>query len=162
MPYLLDANIFIEAKNRYYGFDFCPAFWDWLLAANSRGIIYSIENVQKELTDGNDELADWAAARGPDFFLKPDERISSYFSIVSNWVMNKNYERASASSFLNSTDYYLIIYSLAFRYTLVTIEVPSNSLTKIKIPNACIDLKIPYTSPFEMLRQEKARFVLER
>ena len=26
--YLLDANVFIEAKNRYYGFDFCPAFWD--------------------------------------------------------------------------------------------------------------------------------------
>ena len=25
--YLLDANPFIEAKNRYYGFDICPGFW---------------------------------------------------------------------------------------------------------------------------------------
>jgi len=25
MAYLLDANVFIEAKNRYYGLDFCPA-----------------------------------------------------------------------------------------------------------------------------------------
>mgnify|MGYP006298525777 CR=1 FL=1 len=33
MAYLLDANVFIEAKNRYYGMDFCPAFWDWLLDA---------------------------------------------------------------------------------------------------------------------------------
>lgn len=31
--YLLDANVFIEAKNRYYGFDLAPGFWDWLDAA---------------------------------------------------------------------------------------------------------------------------------
>ena len=30
MAYLLDTNVFIQAKNLYYGFDFCPAFWDWL------------------------------------------------------------------------------------------------------------------------------------
>lgn len=30
MAYLLDANVFITAKNLHYGFDFCPAFWDWL------------------------------------------------------------------------------------------------------------------------------------
>lgn len=30
MTYLLDANVFIQAKNLQYGFDFCPAFWDWL------------------------------------------------------------------------------------------------------------------------------------
>jgi Domain of unknown function (DUF4411) len=28
MPYLLDANAFIAARNPHYGFDFCPAFWD--------------------------------------------------------------------------------------------------------------------------------------
>ena len=27
--YLLDSNLFIQAKNHRYGFDFCPAFWDW-------------------------------------------------------------------------------------------------------------------------------------
>ncbi|MEJ7695585.1 MAG: DUF4411 family protein [Candidatus Limnocylindrales bacterium] len=30
MAYLLDANVFIESKKRWYGLDFCPAFWDWL------------------------------------------------------------------------------------------------------------------------------------
>nr|WP_269633613.1 DUF4411 family protein [Pelomonas sp. BJYL3] len=30
MAYLLDANVFIQAKNLQYGFDFCPGFWDWL------------------------------------------------------------------------------------------------------------------------------------
>ena len=26
MAYLLDADVFIRAKNLHYGFDFCPAF----------------------------------------------------------------------------------------------------------------------------------------
>ena len=37
MIYLLDANVFIQAKNLHYGFDFCPAFWDWLIAENAAG-----------------------------------------------------------------------------------------------------------------------------
>jgi hypothetical protein len=32
--YLLDANVFIQAKNLHYGFDFCPAFWQWLIDSN--------------------------------------------------------------------------------------------------------------------------------
>ncbi len=34
MAYLLDADVFIRAKNLHYGFDFCPAFWEWLIAQN--------------------------------------------------------------------------------------------------------------------------------
>ena len=43
MAYLLDANVFIQAKNLHYGLDFCSAFWDWLIEANQRGSVYSIE-----------------------------------------------------------------------------------------------------------------------
>lgn len=28
VSYLLNANVFIQAKNLHYGFDFCPAFWE--------------------------------------------------------------------------------------------------------------------------------------
>lgn len=35
--YLLDANVFIQAKNLHYGFDFCPAFWDWIDEAHAAG-----------------------------------------------------------------------------------------------------------------------------
>lgn len=43
MAYLLDANVFIEARRRHYGMDFCPAFWDWLFQANVSGRVFSIE-----------------------------------------------------------------------------------------------------------------------
>ena len=45
MAYLLDANVFIQAKNLYYGMDFCPAFWDWLVKQNEVEQVFSIEKV---------------------------------------------------------------------------------------------------------------------
>ena len=71
MAYLLDANVFIEAKRRHYGMDFCPAFWEWLAENNAGGRVFSIEKVEDELRAGGDELADWAVARGDAFFLTP-------------------------------------------------------------------------------------------
>ncbi|RMF56764.1 MAG: DUF4411 family protein [Calditrichaeota bacterium] len=41
MSYLLDANVFIQAKNLHYGFDFCPAF-QWLIK-NASGTVFNIE-----------------------------------------------------------------------------------------------------------------------
>jgi hypothetical protein len=43
---------------------------------------------------------------------------------------------------------------------VVTHEVPSTSLKRIKIPDACVGLGVRCVSPFEMLRNERARFVL--
>jgi Domain of unknown function (DUF4411) len=49
MAYLLDTNVLIAAKNTYYGFDFCAAFWDWLDVAHQAGTVFSIERVYDEL-----------------------------------------------------------------------------------------------------------------
>lgn len=62
MPYLLDANVFIQAKNLYYGLDFCPAFWEWLIKRNEDEAVFSIEKIGDEIAAGGDELATWAAA----------------------------------------------------------------------------------------------------
>jgi len=68
-------------------------------------------------------------------------------------------ERPSA---LQVADYYLVAYAQGGRHTVVTHEVSSASVRKIKIPDACIGLGIKFMSPFEMLRRERARFVLGR
>ena len=52
MGYLLDSNVFIQAKNLHYGFDFCPAFWDWLDDSHARGTVFSIDKVRDELNWG--------------------------------------------------------------------------------------------------------------
>jgi hypothetical protein len=74
MTYVLDANVFIQAKNLHYGFDFCPAFSDWLDSQAASAAVMSIEKVGDELKAGADELATWASAR-PQLFMPPDSPV---------------------------------------------------------------------------------------
>jgi hypothetical protein len=160
VAYLLDANVFIEAKNRYYGFDFCPAFWEWLDASNADGIIYSIDKVRDELIGYGDELAELAKARGGGFFLRPDEALVPRLQQLSQWASGGAYEPAAVTTFLESADYYLVAHARAHDFVVVTHEVPADSGKRIKIPNACLAVGVRFVTTFEMLRTERARFVL--
>ena len=160
MAYLLDANVFIGAKDSHYGFDFCPAFWDWLLREHRAGRVYSIEKVGGELLAGDDELAEWARARGDDFFLCPDATLGPALTAVSTWATAQDYEPGAINTFFQAADYYLVEQAYDGQHTVVTHEVPADSPRKIKIPNVCRRLDIEYLTPYEMLRRERARFVL--
>lgn len=161
MAYLLDSNVFIQAKNLHYGFDFCPAFWEWVDVGNSGGTVFSIEKVRDELVAGNDDLANWAKARDAAFFLPPDSATTQHLAAVSTWAGSGNYEPAAVSTFLQTgADYYIVAQALALGHVVVSHEIPSNSTRRIKIPDACLGVGVKVMSPYEMLRTEKARFVL--
>ena len=160
MSYLLDANVFIQAKNLHYGLDFCPAFWEWIIEKNNAGKVYSIDKIADEISAGTDELTNWIKDKKKTLFLETDEKIANQFSIVSNWATNKDYEASAISTFFQVADFYLIAHALNYEFSVVTHEIPSSSTRRTKIPNACIDLKLKYMTPYEMLRQERAKFVL--
>jgi len=157
--YLLDSNIFIEAKNRHYGFDFCPAFWEWLIEQHSAGIVASVDEVAGELRDGNDELARWVAGR-PDFFLAPDAAVVSSLGTLSEWSSTAGYADAAVNEFLRAADYFLIGHGHAHGCTVVTHEKSKDSKKKIQIPDACAAHGVECIDPYAMLRKEGARFVL--
>ena len=159
MAYLLDANVFIQAKNLHYGFDFCPAFWDWIEQANGNGLVYSVERVRAEILAGDDELAEWADSR-PQLFLAPDAAVVPSLQAVSQWAVTAGHDPAAVSTFLQVADYYLVAQAHAGDHVVVTHEVFAATPKKIKIPNACLALGITYMTPYEMLRLEHARFVL--
>lgn len=158
--YLLDANVFMQAKNLHYGFDFCPAFWDWLITQNATGRVFSIEKVGDEILAGDDDLSLWAKERGAGFFLPPDDKAVACFPVVSEWTSSQNYQPAAVNTFLQVADYYLVSQAKALGAVVVTHETPSDSIKRVKIPNACIGLQIKCLTRYEMLRREKARFVL--
>lgn len=160
MAYLLDANVFIQAKNLHYGFDFCPAFWSWMEASNAARVTFSIEKVGAELAAGTDVLSDWASARGPEFFLPADSAVLPALGQVSIWANGQQYEPVAVATFFQVADYWLVGHALAHGHVVVTHEVPAPSAKKIKIPNACVGLGISCITPFEMLRRERVRFVL--
>ena len=158
--YLFDSNVFIQAKNLHYGFDFCPAFWDWLIEQNSAGKVATIDKVADELQAVDDELSEWAAARGTGFFLPPDNAVLPALDTVNYWAHGHGYQSSAVTTFLQVADYWLVAHALAHKCIIVTHEVPANTAGKIKIPNACIGLGLRCMNPFEMLRRERARFVL--
>ena len=160
MKYLLDANVFIAANNLHYGLDFCPAFWDWLIAENHRGIVYSIEKVGDEIEAGEDQLTEWAKSCGEGFFLKPDAKVLESMAEVSQWVTGNGYTPAAINTFLQVADYWLVAHALAYEQVVVTHEKPADTPNKVKIPNVCVGLDVKVMTPFEMLRHERARFVL--
>ena len=161
MPYLLDANVFIQAKNLHYGLDFCPAFWEWLIERNARGAVFSIERVGAEIQAVADELADWAVARGPDFFVAPDQTVVPALTTVANWATQEpRYEPAAVNTFLQVADYFLVAQALAGGHVVVTHEKAQPQAKKIKLQDACIGLQVRCMTPYEMLRLERARFVL--
>ena len=97
MTYLLDANVFMSASRLHYGFDFCPAFWEWLVESNSAGLVFSIDKVQGEIQAGADELADWSDERGQEFFLRPDEEVLTTLTKVSAWCTRQQHDRMPPS-----------------------------------------------------------------
>lgn len=51
VTYVLDTNIFIQAKNEYYAFDICPGFWAALKGQIATGAAVSVDRVFDELRD---------------------------------------------------------------------------------------------------------------
>lgn len=161
MAYLLDANVFISAKNNHYGMDFCPAFWEWIRREHVAGRVFSVGRVRDEIEAGEDELVDWVASMSESFFVHPDASTLSALGVVSTWVTEQpNYSAAAKHNFLQIADYYLVAQALAGGHTVVTHERPANAIHTVKIPNVCLGVGVKCVNPYEMLRHERARFVL--
>jgi len=163
MAYLIDTDIFIAAKNLHYGMDFCPAFWDLLIQANNTQRLISIAAVCNDLTDGKDELAEWAKERSDGFFVSPSEMDLHALGNISQWVNDHQaYTTAAKQVFLGCSDYFVVSQALSGGHTIVTHEKHENSVARIKIPNVCAALDVKYITPWQMLRAERATFVLDQ
>jgi hypothetical protein len=163
MAHLLDAGVFIEAKRRFYGLDFCPGYWDWLMCGANAGTLRSIERVADELGAQQDELSEWAATLPKGFFLRPDATFSGAFQRVSQWAPGSGFHPAAYSEFLDVADSFLVAQALAGGHTVVTLEKPATtpSRRKIKVPDACAGVGVKCMTPYALMRLEGVRLVLE-
>lgn len=142
--YLIDANVFIQAKNLYYRFDFCEAFWEWLTKAHSAGLVFSIKKVKKELLKGDktDLVRMWAVALPDTFFLDDmgDTGVMSEYGHVMKWASDSAHYNAQAKAEFakeNVADPFLISVARQHGYEIVCQE-KSNPLShrKIYLPDA--------------------------
>jgi hypothetical protein len=160
MAYLLDADVFIDAKNHHYRFKVCPAFWEWLCFANSKGKLISIKEVYKELIERGDMLSNWCKPRSGVFVDTGDGETYGSLQLLATWV-NENYEQAAQNKFFRDADFVLVGFAHAHKHTIVTHEVEAHGYD-VKIPNACKALGVPVINPFQMLADEGVKFVLAK
>jgi hypothetical protein len=150
----------MSAKNLHYGLDFCPAFWDWLVHKGNKGTVFSIDKVADEIEARQDELSVWAKHNGQALFKRTPPTLAPQMARISAWATGQNYTPAAISVFFQAADFYLIAHALAGNHVVVTHEHPSASPNRIKIPDACLGVNVRFMTPFQMLRIERARFVL--
>ncbi len=156
LPYLLDANVFITAKNFYYAFDLAPGFWDSLATNAANGNILSIDYVKRELEAHQDNLKDWIINNFVIAFNSTNDNavIQSYTNVI-NWVQNQNqFTDAAKADFARGADGWLVAYAMAKGGIVVTLEILNlNIRRKVPIPNVCQQFGVQFVDTFEMLRQ---------
>lgn len=163
--FLIDANVFIEAKNKYYNMSFCPAFWDWLLRGCAGQQIFSIQGIYDELTNGNDELKTWSMSNRHFFLPVSDEHTQNNLSAVVSYVASQQVSVPMASGameeFLRGADTWLIAKAMSTGATIVTHErLDIQCKRKFLIPNICRHFGVNYLDTFALLQQLNASFIL--
>ena len=169
--YVLDANVFIEAKNKYYGFSLCPGFWKALITQHESKRVFSIDKVRDELVkvrnepdDVPDPLSDWAKDTVPDTFFKKtqDQAVINAFQVMVTWVNSEaQFTPAAKAEFASAADGWLIAFAKVNKLIVVTHEeYRSDVKKKVPIPNICLEFDVQYVNTFEMLEDLKVRFIL--
>jgi len=159
--YLLDADVLITAKNRYYSFKICPGFWESLLHHHSREVVYSIDKVKQELLPSNkkskEDLVKWIKQYVPKaFFLScnRDEVIEAYRKVIHWSTGCPRYEDTAKADFAKGADGWLVAYASATGHIVVTQETSRpDSRSTIKLPDVCKAFRVKYKDTFAMLHE---------
>jgi len=161
--YLVDANVLIEAKNRYYSFSICPGFWDALAWKAGMGSVGSVDVVKNELASGNDDLAKWVKHAVPTVAIRSTNDVDavSWYERVMQWVLAEpRFLQAAKDEFARAADPWLVAYAGAHAMTLVTQETPEPLFRKkVKIPDVCRQFGVACTNTFQMLEDLGVSFV---
>jgi len=163
--FLLDANVFIEAKRRYYAFDLCPGFWNCLVWHHGADRVQSIDRVKQELERGGDDLSDWVATAMPKpcFASTDNEAVTGIFGQMVTWVQGQpQFLPEARADFLSGNDGWLIAYAKAANLVLVTHEIfAPDARRKVPIPNVCEAFGVRYVDTFSMLKELSVAFSWE-
>lgn len=165
--FLLDTNVFIEPKNRFYPFDIVPGYWDLLekeLGANS---VQSITQVYDEILSGGDDLSKWMkqhVGRAKFIDCISDNAVFVQYLKVSNFVKGLPSKKQNAKNeFLktSSADPWLAAYAYVHKACLVTMETTrAKSLKKVSLVDVCDHFGVRHIDTFQFLRAMQAKLVL--
>ncbi len=162
--YLIDSDVLITAKNRYYAFPICPGFWDSLLHAHRGGNVHSIDRVKHELLLGreDDDLVQWVDRAVPSaFFLGSDGAgVVAAYTRVMLWVTrHQQYQDEAKAKFATGADGWLVAHGMASGRIVVTNEQSRpDARNQIKLPDVCNAFSVRFEDTFCMLHKLRLQY----
>jgi hypothetical protein len=158
--FLLDANAFIQPKQKFYAFDICPGYWAALIAQQRLGAIASIDRVSDEIEDGGDDLWTWVSTDFPEAGFLPTNTpdVLANYARLQTWVAtDAHYTAAAKQEFaeVENADGWLVAHAMTAPGTVIVTMEDFNDAkrNKVPIPNLATAFGIEPITPFEMLRR---------
>lgn len=162
--FIVDADVFISAKNQYYAFDICPGFWRSLIYHGESAGVRSIDKVRSELLRGRktEDLVQWVENDLPaDFFYSTDDAdvLSSYAQVML-WVQRHvRYFDSAKAKFATEADGWLVAYAMTYGQVVITNEQPRpEARNRILLPDVCNQFGVTWGDTFWMLKRLGVRF----
>lgn len=162
-PFIVDTNFFIQAFHAHYPMDVVPSFWSKVEDLANQNLIISVDKVQAELSQHENDLKDWCDNVLPADFFKDTFSVLSAYSQLARWATSPTvqYTTQAINQFLdiNEADAWIVSYGLAQSLGVVTYEQSAPlSKKRIKIPDVCNVFNVPCLHPIEMFRRLRVTF----
>jgi predicted nucleic acid-binding protein len=158
IKYSLDANVLIQAWQKYYNPKFCPDYWEILVKLGKNGKIFIPELVYEEIVRTEDDLSKWL--KGSKI---PINKISEPVTICLQRIyaadpIHKNLVDNTKARSL--ADPWVIAHAMHENASVVTKEEKVTALNsnRIKIPNVCDNMGIRWINDFQFIDELNIKF----
>ena len=157
--YCIDANVLIQAWQKYYSPKICPSYWEILnhLGINER--IFIPEVVYEEIVRTEDDLSKWLKVSDIPI-RKIDENVASCLrSIYSHSPEHKSLVDNTKGRSL--ADPWIIAHAISEKAVVVTKENKETAINsrRIKIPNVCDNMNVRWVNDFEFINELEIKFI---
>ena len=158
IKFCLDANVLIQAWQKYYNPKFCPDYWKILIELGKREIIFIPEVVYEEITRTEDELSKWLKTS-----KIPIEKISESVTICLQKIYATDPEHRKLVDNIRGrslADPWIIAHAMDKNAIVVTKENKETALNskRIRIPNVCENMGIKWIDDFQFIERLDIKF----
>lgn len=156
--YCLDANVLIEAWQKYYRPKFCPDYWVVLDNLGAEKRIFIPQEVADEIIRTDDDLAKWLRESQIEIAKTTESVISCWQAILA---ADPDHMRLVDSIKGRSlADPWVIAHGMDQSATVVTKENKETAINtkRIKIPNVCENMGVEWMNDFQFIEEVSIRF----
>ncbi len=153
-----DANVLIQAWQKYYNPKFCPDYWNILIELGKQEKIFIPELVYEEIARTEDDLSKWL--KGSKI---PIDKISESVTICLQNIYAPKPEHKKLVDNIRGrslADPWVIAHAMDKNAIVVTKENKETALNskRIRIPNVCDNMGIKWMDDFQLIEELDIKF----